>query len=691
MSVSLQPHVYYWSNSWGYAGGTGIAIDPTLRPTGTNTARMLLIYLDQPTGNFYIATGSLTEFSEALTGTAEVLPYIPTLLDNDDMPIAGVRLVTGTATIQWPNLYDVRLLLDDDDTAGQAPADAEYVVMSLDGTLTDERVLTAGADIDITDSGAGGNATVSVETGTFSRAGHGHLYPYSVAIYDDHVFQATGTILDFTGNINVAVTGTSVFISSTAAGGGGSTVLIYDNGVFQVTGTALSFDDELDISVTGSVAYVNVATGTFSQPGHTHYSAEVTDLQHAIPVSEDSVFEVTGTHIDFGENMNVAVTGSVVFVSSIDTQGGGGGGDLLIYDDSVFEVTGSAISFDDYLNVVVTGSIAYVSSPFSPTGFDIGARVYNSTSISITGSVLTTLPFDSERYDTDGIHSTASNTSRLTCKTAGKYLIAGGIQYAANATGVRYLVIHLNGTTDLASFTDDAIIGAGVNQNMAISTIYDLAVNDYVELQVYQNSGDALNINASGNKSPEFMMHKIDGGGNAITVYDDSAFKVTGTAISFDESLEVVATGSVAFVNYEDIGARVYNSTGISIPNIIGTEVTFDSERWDTDSIHSTVSNTGRLTCQTPGKYLITFSGSFAADADGKRIVNFLLNGDTFIAIVDFTSIGADASTRIFLSTIYDLAVSDYVIVKVSQTSGDALTLEAGANYSPEFMMQRIG
>jgi hypothetical protein len=50
---------------------------------------------------------------------------------------------------------------------GGAPTDAEYVVMSLNGTLTNERVLTAGTGINITDGGAGGNVTIaSTVTGT---------------------------------------------------------------------------------------------------------------------------------------------------------------------------------------------------------------------------------------------------------------------------------------------------------------------------------------------------------------------------------------------------------------------------------------------------------------------------------------------------------------------------------------------
>ncbi len=46
---------------------------------------------------------------------------------------------------------------------GGAPTDATYVVMSLNGTLTNERVLTGTADkITISDGGAGGNATITI-------------------------------------------------------------------------------------------------------------------------------------------------------------------------------------------------------------------------------------------------------------------------------------------------------------------------------------------------------------------------------------------------------------------------------------------------------------------------------------------------------------------------------------------------
>jgi hypothetical protein len=44
-----------------------------------------------------------------------------------------------------------------------APTDAQYVVLALNGSLSDERVLTAGEGLRLTDAGAGGAATLNLE------------------------------------------------------------------------------------------------------------------------------------------------------------------------------------------------------------------------------------------------------------------------------------------------------------------------------------------------------------------------------------------------------------------------------------------------------------------------------------------------------------------------------------------------
>jgi hypothetical protein len=133
------------------------------------------------------------------------------------------------------------------------------------------------------------------------------------------------------------------------------------------------------------------------------------------------------------------------------------------------------------------------------------ARVYNSTSFSHTtsGNWLA-VTFDSERYDTGAMHSTASNTTRLTVPSGagGVYAIGGTVDFAANTTGQRGIGLWLNGSTFLAKNVVDALASGG-NQ-MSVYTEYLLAASDYVELLTYQSSGGALTISATGDTSPEF-------------------------------------------------------------------------------------------------------------------------------------------------------------------------------------------
>ena len=135
-----------------------------------------------------------------------------------------------------------------------------------------------------------------------------------------------------------------------------------------------------------------------------------------------------------------------------------------------------------------------------------GARVYNSANLLIPTATLTTLTFDSERYDTDDIHSIIANTDRLTCKTAGKYLIIGEVQWAINAVGYRRVFFWLNGAVNIAHIS---YLPTAWLSGHTISTIYDLAVNDFVVINVEQTSGGNLNVRAAANHSPEFMMQRI--------------------------------------------------------------------------------------------------------------------------------------------------------------------------------------
>lgn len=141
-------------------------------------------------------------------------------------------------------------------------------------------------------------------------------------------------------------------------------------------------------------------------------------------------------------------------------------------------------------------------------GYIEGARVYNDADLTIADSVQTNLTFNQERYDTDSIHSILSNTERLTCKTAGKYIIGGHCRFEPNGVGSRLIDIYLNGTTMIAR--DERLnSGAAAAVTFSIVTYYDLVVNDYVTLYVYQTSGGNLKVTYNPKMSPEFWMHRI--------------------------------------------------------------------------------------------------------------------------------------------------------------------------------------
>jgi hypothetical protein len=137
--------------------------------------------------------------------------------------------------------------------------------------------------------------------------------------------------------------------------------------------------------------------------------------------------------------------------------------------------------------------------------FPPAAEAFHSANQSITSGTETTLSFNSENFDNDTIHDNATNNWRLTCKTAGKYLVYFTFEFAANATGERYAYIRRNGTTAMAYDIRQAV-SASLPTTLDKARVLDLAVNDFVDVIVFQNSGGALNVSAAGVYSPVFGM-----------------------------------------------------------------------------------------------------------------------------------------------------------------------------------------
>ena len=122
----------------------------------------------------------------------------------------------------------------------------------------------------------------------------------------------------------------------------------------------------------------------------------------------------------------------------------------------------------------------------SAAGF-VGCSLSNSTSQSIPNNTYTAITWSVERFDTDGFHSTVTNTSRITIPSgkAGKYRVSILGEYDDNTTGFRQVSVYKNGTRYLAFYTTPS----AVYPSGGLTCVMDLAVNDYIEMYVQQDSG----------------------------------------------------------------------------------------------------------------------------------------------------------------------------------------------------------
>lgn len=104
--------------------------------------------------------------------------------------------------------------------------------------------------------------------------------------------------------------------------------------------------------------------------------------------------------------------------------------------------------------------------------------------------------WDTEDYDSDSMHSTSSNTSRIVLNTAGLYTISVSVYFAANATGIRTIDVRKNaagsgaGGTQIKQFRAGATSASSGQVNGSCQETF--AAGDYFELFAIQTSGASL-------------------------------------------------------------------------------------------------------------------------------------------------------------------------------------------------------
>lgn len=124
------------------------------------------------------------------------------------------------------------------------------------------------------------------------------------------------------------------------------------------------------------------------------------------------------------------------------------------------------------------------------------AQLRQTSATSIPTADFTPLTFEVEDYDTHDGHSTSTNTTRYTCRVAGIYQLFGKIAWTSNATGQRVVCYSKNATIINGSQVSYSAVAA--ERQFPGTLVYvSLAVDDYVEMEGFQDSGGALDTSVA--------------------------------------------------------------------------------------------------------------------------------------------------------------------------------------------------
>lgn len=143
-------------------------------------------------------------------------------------------------------------------------------------------------------------------------------------------------------------------------------------------------------------------------------------------------------------------------------------------------------------NASVRDNILFLANPPA-------CRVRNIASTSVADSSTPILTFDTERYDTDGMHSTSLDTDRITFNTAGLYLVtlsgrfATATDYLSAFASIQHSDLTVLAKDSAGTFTDN-----GIDLDLSVATVYKFAVAEYVLAKVGQNNGANAARNFSG-------------------------------------------------------------------------------------------------------------------------------------------------------------------------------------------------
>ena len=282
------------------------------------------------------------------------------------------------------------------------------------------------------------------------------------------------------------------------------------------------------------------------------------------------------------------------------------------------------------------------------------------------------------------------------------YSINGGHKYFAgqrvnltsyvpstSGRAVRVLV-YLNATTNQIAVATSAEVTAALLEPPYVDLPENGVGSAYIKLTNGQTVSNATHYDTARNLMSPYVVTNLSNTPAASTVDIESSTGSNTTIPAATTSLAGVMTAAdkTKLANVGE-GARVFNTSSIPITSGVVTTLTYNSEDYDDDNYHSTVSLTGRLVVPSAGRYTIGCNIAWDSNSTGYRELRFRLNGSTIIGRVRHLPVSGATSWQA-LNVTLSLSANDYIESQVVQTSGGVLDVALGGNASPYFWITRI-
>jgi hypothetical protein len=188
----------------------------------------------------------------------------------------------------------------------------------------------------------------------------------------------------------------------------------------------------------------------------------------------------------------------------------------------------------------------------------------------------------------------------------------------------------------------------------------------------------------------------IGGGASPLTTKGDLyTYSTTDARLAVGTNGQVLTADSTAATGIKwatasstpsFVGCGVTNSGAQSISNNTETVMTFNTEDFDTNTFHSTSSNTDRMTIPAgyAGYYRVSFQSYWDDNATGYRDISLNKNG----TLVKAYRTNVSGRVISIYHHVLNLAVGDYLTLSVLQNSGGALNIVNGTS---QFSIQWLG